>query len=252
MRIFSNIKWLLHICIISMVCVIIGACASTKVEETRAVLNFDYTPPEVTSGSTDITFAAVGSEFEVPFGEKAVPMFQRFIRNMAADFGEIITARGYTMRGPFQTYDELTFVDKDASNLILTADVEFNTDHSAMFVSPATVLGMKTPYFKAKGPLVVACRISLVISESLTNEKMWTKSVNITPITLDINSSGYTSSIITLVDIVTLDNKVYSELGKQLEALYQEVMNRTYGYLDPREMALITKKAAELRKRKTF
>ena len=252
MRIFSNIKWLLHICIISMVCAFIGACASTRVEETRAVLNFDYTPNEVTAGTTDITFAAVGSKFEVPFGEKAVPMFQRFIRNMAADFGEIITARGYTMRGPFQTFDELTFLDKDASNLILSTDVEFNTDHSAMFVSPQTVLGMKTPYFNAKGPLVVACRISLVISESLTNEKMWTKSVNITPITLEVNSSGYTSNIITLVDIVTHDNRVYSELGKQLEALYQEVMNRTYGYLDPREMALIAKKATELRKRKTF
>ena len=96
-------------------------------------------------------------------------------------------------------------------------------------------------------------RISLIISESLTNEKMWTKSVNISPMTVELTPmSGYPSSRITIEDVLQNDDKFYTSLGLKLDRQYHEIMNRTYGYLDPREMTLINKQAAELRKRKTF
>ncbi len=269
MKKFSNIKWLLHTCIIAMVCAFIGACATGRPSEPpvqRIEPNFDYNPSETTAGKTDITFAAVGSQFEmpfavvgdasqyggVPFGTASVPLFERFASNMADDFGEIITARGYTLRGPFRTFDEMTFIDKDNSNLILTAKVDFNTDLSGTRVVWYDGWGSNDSW-KVSGQVRLSCRISLIISESLTNEKMWTKSVNIRPIIVELTPMrGYSSRNVPISDILKNDDKFYSELGLQLDRQYLEIMNRTYGYLDPREMALINKQAGELRKRKTF
>ena len=255
MQISSNIKWLLHACIIATVCTVIGACATGRrgMEVRRIEPHFDYNPStDATAGETGITFAAVGSQFEIPFGQTSVPLFERFADNMADDFGEIITARGYTLRGPFHTFDDMTFIDKDNSNLILTAKVDFKSDLSGTnvrwhkpFMNPGSYIVF--------GNVKVLCRVSLIISESLTNEKMWTKSVNIRPITVDLTPmAGYSSSDITIADVLKNDNQFYTELGKLLDRQYYEIMNRTYGYLDPREMTLISKQAAELRKRKTF
>ena len=254
MQISLNIKWLLHACSIATVCAIIGACAIGRrgMDVRRIEPHFDYNPSTATAGETGITFAAVGSQFEIPFGQTAIPLFERFADNMADDFGEIITARGYTLRGPFQTFDDMTFIDKDNSNLILTAKVDFKSDLSGtnvLYHNPW--MGMSS--YIVSGNVSVLCRVSLIISESLTNEKMWTKSVNIRPITVDLTPmGGYPSRNITIADILKNDNQFYTELGKQLGRQYYEIMNRTYGYLDPREMTMISKQAAELRKRKTF
>lgn len=268
MRIFSNIKWLLHICIISMVCVFIGACATGRQEMViRQEPNFDYMPNETVAGNTGVTFAVVGSQLNqsrggfVPTGPSLnvtglprIPLFHRFIKNMAADFSEIVTARGYTVRGPFQTFDEMTFVDKDNSNLILTANIDFNFDPSAIQVYPGKSILGGGVYWSYSGSIVMHPRITLVIHEGLTNEKMWTKSVNITPINIPLKSSKWGSPNITLQRYLEVEghDQIYMELANRLESMYQEVMNRTYGYLDPREMALLSKQAMELKKRKTF
>ena len=167
MQISSNIKWLLHACIIATVCTVIGACAMGRrgMEVRRIEPHFDYNPStDATAGETGITFAAVGSQFEIPFGQSSVPLFERFADNMADDFGEIITARGYTLRGPFHTFDDMTFIDKDNSNLILTAKVDFKSDLSGTnvlwykpFMNPGSYI--------VSGNVKVLCRVSLIISE---------------------------------------------------------------------------------------
>ena len=262
-------RWLLYACLMSMMCVVIVACSTNKPGpvEQRVEPKFDYNPAEVTPGKTEITFAVVGSKFEVPFGSTAVSMFQRFASNMAGDFGEIITARGYTLRGPFEIYDEMTVVDKENSDLILTAEVDFQSDFSGTYIefvefkgTPLSrvlglgTLGLGRGEWQASGQVRVFGRISLIIKESLTNERLWTKSVNISPLTVLLTSPlVYDQEYdVTLVDILNRDHEFYTTLGKRLDAQYDEILSRTYGYLDPSEMLIISKQAAELRKRKIY
>ena len=252
-------RWLLYACLMSMMCVVIEACSTNKpgpVVQRVVEPNFDYNPAEATPGKTEITFAVVGSKFEVPFGSTAVSMFQRFASNMAGDFGEIITARGYTLRGPFETYDEMTVVDKENSDLILTAEVDFQSDFTGTHVEFVNkklygVLAIGGGW-QASGQVRVFGRISLIIKESLTNERIWTKSVNISPLTVLLSSVVYDQEYITLVDVLNRDYEFYTTLGKRLDAQYDEILSRTYGYLDPSEMLIISKQATELRKRKIY
>ena len=161
---------------------------------------------------------------------------------MTKDFGEILTARGFGVRGPFMEYDHLTYSDKEGSDLILTAEVKFSADTSQISYSS---LG-----YIPRGAVTVSCHVNLIVSESLTNERLWSKSVAITPFTVNLQArNGYPMGV-NLASLLKNENKFYSDVAHALEAQYTEIMNKIYGYLDPDQMAIVTTSARDLRKRK--
>ena len=224
--------------ILTLMCVLLFlvGCASIEPEQPRAIITFDYNPREATPGSADVTFAVVGAQIDTPVG-----LFRTFARNMANDFGEILTARGFSTKGPFQEYDLMTYSDKEGSDLVLTAEVEFTSD--------LTQLSYST-FGKVSGPLTVSCHINLVAYESLTNNRLWTKSVAITPVRVEIASRKTYPNRASLHTLLVNENQFYTALGRALEAQYTEIMNRIYGYLDPKEMATVKQAAQKLRERK--
>ena len=230
----------LRLGILTLVCTMIVGCAPvvTEPEPQRATITFDYEPPaDAIPGSANSTFAVVGSRFDTP-----VPLFRTFASNMTKDFGEILTARGFGVRGPFMEYDHLTYSDKEGSDLILTAEVKFSSDTSQITYSS---LG-----YIPRGAVTVSCHVNLIVSESLTNERLWSKSVAITPFTVNLRArKGYPMGV-NLASLLKNENKFYSDVAHALEAQYTEIMNRIYGYLDPKQMAIVTTSARDLRKRK--
>ena len=90
---------------------------------------------------------------------------------MTKDFMEVLGARGFGVRGTFKTYKDMIHPDKKGSDLILTAEILFTPDTSGTQLDTYI-----------KGSVKVNCEVTLVVSESLTNERMWTKSIKIDPI----------------------------------------------------------------------
>ena len=227
--------------IIAAILLIIGGCVPTNIEPEppRAVVNFDYTPPsEAIPGSADATFAVVGTQFDTP-----IPLFKTFASNMPKDFGEILTARGFGVRGPFMTFNEMTYSDKEGSDVKLSAEVEFDSDTSQIQYSTFGV---------PSGSVTVKSHVNLIISESITNERLWTRSIAITPFTVNLKSRYVYETRVSLATLLVNDNRFYSDVSIALEAQYTEIMNKIYGYLDPKEMAVVTKSARELRKKKVI
>ena len=225
--------------VIVVVCIIIAGCVTTTVEPEppRAIVNFDYTPPsEAIPGSADATFAIVGTRFDTP-----VPLFRTFASNMTKDFGEILTTRGFGVRGPFMAYDDMTYSDKEGSELMLTAEVEFSSDTSQIRYSSFGI---------PSGSVTVKCHVNLIVSESLTNERLWTRSIAITPFTVNLLSRNAYSVRASLATLLVNENRFYSNVSHALEAQYTEIMNKIYGYLDAKEMAIVTQSARDLRKKK--
>ena len=243
----------LRLTLVALLFGLLVGCAATSTPVQRRTPNFDYTPPETAEpNSTKITFAVVGSRFDTPVVSPAfgsVPVFDRYSRNMAEDFVEILTSRGFSVRGPFRTYDEMTFPDKEGSNLILTAGIDFREDTSglepAMDLMGSVLVGGSSNVYKYNGTVVVACRVNLIVSESLTNERMWTKSVNIDPVSVSLNSTRVYHSAPTFAQLLQNEAQFYNDLSAELEAQYRDVMNRTFDYLDPREMAIVDRQAGQ-------
>ena len=224
---------------IAAIFLIIGGCvpANIEPEPPRAIVNFDYTPPsEAVPGSADSTFAVVGTKFDTP-----IPLFKTFASNMTKDFDEILTTRGFGVRGPFTTFEEMTYSDKEGSDVKLSAEVEFDSDTSQIQYSTFGV---------PSGSVTVKCHVNLIVAESITNERLWTRSIAITPFTVNLKSRYVYETRASLATLLVNDNRFYSDVSIALEAQYTEIMNKIYGYLDPKAMAVVTKSARELRKKK--
>ncbi|MCY4199424.1 MAG: hypothetical protein OXF31_06330 [Gammaproteobacteria bacterium] len=233
----------------------------------RIAPDFDYTPVEVATGDVDITLAVVGSSVET-----TVPVFKDFAKNMAQDFLELLSAIGYRTRGPYVSYDEMTFPDKEASDLILSADYDFDHDTLSLTATEAptlasairdlgVILGTRSSASSStprnctySGPITVASRVTLVLYESLSRERMWTKSLNLEPIeaTLEGTYAFPCEAPPSLAQILVEEDQFYTDLGKQMEAQYQDALRTTHAHLDPREVARISKQADPLRERKRY
>ena len=219
--------------IVAVVCMVIAGCAPIEPEPPRAILTFDYNPREATPGSADVTFAVVGAQIDTPVG-----LFRNFAHNMANDFMEILTARGFSVKGPFKEYDLMTYSDKEGSDLVLTAEVEFTSDLTQLYFSTLR---------RVNGPLTVSCHVNLVAHESVTNNRLWTKSIAITPVRVELASRKTYPNRASLHILLVNENQFYTALGRALEAQYTEIMNRIYGYLEPKEMAIVKQAAQKLR-----
>ena len=121
---------------IVIVVLIIGlSCGSRKGSSQKTppppikVAQFDYTPPEYTR--TDSTKVAV--ILIRPFylsgrksGMLSLPIFKDFSDKMGIDFEEAMTARGFTLKGPFNSIDEVVYSDKKSSDLLLTIEIDLS------------------------------------------------------------------------------------------------------------------------------
>ena len=135
--------------IVTVVCFTTIGCAGRFAQPPRETITFDYAPmAEAPPGSADVTFAIVGAKFTAPtFHQQTLslqqgivlpsvapppPLFQELTSNMTKDFGEVLTARGFTVKGSYRTLDEMIYPDKEGSDLILTAQVKLSADTSGI------------------------------------------------------------------------------------------------------------------------
>ena len=264
----------------SLICAfILMGCATGTSGPSREAIVFQYTPQsEAASGSADVTFAVVGTQLaksveqgqmQLP-NQKSVKLFTDFAGTMTKDFMEVLGAQGFGVRGPFNTYEDMIFPDKQGSDLVLTAEVLFSTDTSSCVVKNKEVLGMTTEYYRIIGSVTVKYDVKLVASESLTNERMWTKTINIDPFTIQLESQySYTlqqlatlsmkygkvyqpNSEVPIGAILENEHKFHNDLGRALQKQYKDILGKIYTYLDPREMTVVKNQAIEIRKKKVF
>jgi len=236
---YSVLYWAV---VVTLTCIVLAGCAvHVEPEPPRAIITFDYSPPEMVPGSANLTFAVVGAEVVGGRRGTPIPLFKTFTSNMTKDFAEILTARGFSVKGPFQDYDIMTYTDKEGTDLILTAEVEFSSDTSQLRSSS---IG------RVSGSIIVSCHVNLVAYESLTRNRLWTKSVAITPITVELISRNVYPNGAFLGTLLRNENKFHNDIGRALEGQYTEVLNRIYGYIDPEGMSIVGEAAKKLRKQK--
>ncbi len=55
-----------------------------------------------------------------------------------------------------------------------------------------------------------------------------------------------------LSGVLANEDQFFNDLGKELDGQYQEIMRRTFAYLDPKEMAIVDRQADSLREKKVY
>ncbi len=223
---------------------------STVKEEATYNPSFQFTPPNnSTPGSAEVTFAIVGASFtdKEPWTQEwPLPVFSE---RMSLDFQQILSARGYTVRGPFKLYDEMAFPDKKGSDLVLepSLDVQLEkttTDHSTNI----NLLSSSKDTYNLSGEGILSGRVTLALLESLSKERMWFKSIELTPVSFKWESNKDYKSPNAYIE----NRDISKPLGQALENIYKQIMEASWKYLDPEEMKIVKRQAEEIKAKKVY
>jgi len=232
------------------ICLLGCATKATREEEKAYVPSFHFTPASsAPAASAEVTFAVVNASYSENQPWTTIWPFSDFSKNMALDFQQILSARGFTVKGPFGSYDELTFPDKKGSDLVLQLTLEVRLD----IINPVARkhIGIWSPdSYSINGQAAIGGRVTLSLMESLSKERMWFKSIEIPREVVSFEGEKEYPAPPSGIDLS--DPGIAKSLGPKLEALYTKVMQASWNYLDPGEMQLVKKQADEIKKKKVY
>jgi hypothetical protein len=241
---------------------VISSCLTSKTTtnpaaEKAVVINYDYAPPTKSTDKVDISFILLNPTYAKTFEGERQPMFTKFINNMGADFEEMLVAKGYSIRGPYDTYDEIVYADKNETDLLLESSIDFTYEWSSEALKKYRYRGgnYTAPFTRLQinGDLHLGGKVNLVIKEAITQEKLWVKSIPLIdkaiPVLTSTYKGGTTKEALAMVlQDVGYKNAVY----KALDDYYQKALKTAWNHLEPKELEALKKQVRDLRKKKGY
>ncbi len=218
----------------------------------RIPAKFDFSPPfRVQSGSTGITIAIVRPVYVGKNAEYYISPYKEMSTSMGADFEELLTAKGFTIRGPFGSRDEMVYNDKINSSFIIEIVIELDPRYNQKYTSKTNWGSImdKTQSAttqKMYGEMTLAGRLVINAKSSKYGELLWKKNIDLEPASFTYSGSMTWQGIPTISEELNKDNQVYNTLARELEKFYQNALNLAWQQIDPVEMksvALQGKKA---------
>lgn len=210
----------------------------------RTVASFDYSPTSTSpAGSAGMKIILVNPSYADGFAQSGVQPYATFAESMGSDFEEVLIALGYTVFGPYKSYDEVVFSEKEVADLILLADIDL-TQTSTLQQQQKLSLGSiliatgapRDAQFDVSGQMAISGKLTLKAQEPQSSESMWTKSLEIAPQSFDVSStSAWTASDIASGNFLA-DPGVFNPTYDALSATYADVLRKSNTYLDPREL----------------
>ena len=226
----------------------------------RIPAKFDFSPPtRAQVGSAGITIAMVKPTYVGKNPEYFVNPFNEMAERMADDFDELLTAKGFTIRGPFGSRDEMVYEAKINSSFILEIGIELNPQynrkyntisHSPSFAELMVDKYATTTYtYKMNGEITLGGNLVIKAKSAQYGELLWTKSI-----ALDASSFTYTgqlkwTTVPTMADELKQDNQVYNTLSSELEKVYLKALNLAWQQIDVAEMKTVAEQGKKADKK---
>jgi len=218
------------------------------------VANFDYTPPSGTAPSpAGISFAVDKMNYKTNSRPLwfAAPQFANLNEAARTDLAEVLTAKGFGVRGPFESYDLIPYPDKKTIDFYLAPTMELSV------LTPAEVYSIGEITAEVDGKFTLEAR------EIATRELMWIKTIPfkkfdvahcLSSITWAAGMGAFVHDETVKKAIVSLDmgDCLMNEIAKEVEKQYPAMMTTFYTLIDPEEMAIIKKQAQELKAQKGY
>jgi len=163
----------------------------------------------------------------------------------------LLTAKGFTVRGPFASYDKIPYPDKKTSDLILISTAELSLDaqdYKSTDVRIESRLGGGRGS-EMTGKFVLSGKINMELREPMTRELMWAKNAETPKIEIHYNVTIRDEDSIK-GDVASSYAALLNYVAKAIEKQYPAIMETIWGCLDPEEMRLLKTQAQEVREKK--
>ena len=207
-----------------------------------------------------------------------------FQARFLTDLQNVLVARGFNVKGPFATRDEMTYSDKKSSDFILlyslSAQNQFqeasvsgkgnisdmpkgeegriwNGTYSTIPLIPIPIKNYNGNAVFFHGTLGVSAKINLTLVESMTGEKLWTKTLDISaPAEAFDTSSPHAlangEAPVAALRHDVMDLATANAINKSLDGIYTNALDTVWKHLDPQELHGIKTQADEIKAKKVF
>lgn len=204
-------------------------------------------PERKPAGSVPLTVAVANPSFASQVTDELRVPLSMYAKFLGSSLDEIITAKGMTAKGPYVTIDEMTYPDKKASDLLLTAQV---------FVLPRDTKTLETGKYMVDFPggarlvgirdveMTVELWVSYELREPLSGEKLWVKKLDLGALTQSYQVGWQPAEVV----FTTRSTAIGSLLG-QTSA---KVLQNAWEHLNTEEMTALKAKGQEIRDLKRF
>lgn len=220
----------------------------------RTPAKFDFTPPSRSQmASTDITIAIVKPTYIDKNAEYFVPPFNEMATSMGNDFEELLTAKGFTVRGPFGSRDEMTYNDKLNSGFVLEISIDLQPHYNRMKTTIAhkpsfgellVDKNAPTTYtYRINGEITFAGNLVINARSSRYGELIWKKNIALQPSSFNYIGTLTWRDIPSMADELNQDNQVYNTVSTELEKYYLKSLSLAWQQIDPEEMKTVADQA---------
>ena len=219
----------------------------------KIIPSYDFSPPApVAPGSAKINIALFEPHYPSNFAYSDKSPFDKFRISMGKDLEEILTARGFIIKGPYDEYDLMTFSDKQECDLGLVADINIDINETSGgwdYHPPVTTqYGTHNAYNTYGATLSLNGKITLYIIETFTKQKLIVKSLNIPESTITAKSKVLFSPNQNAKGIPVGDPDVHNPIAEGLKSFYQSTMKRAWDLLTKEELERLKAQVTQIRK----
>lgn len=261
----QNALFMKRIAFIVSVLVIFFGCTSQKQTTTSAPLvqripaKFDFSPPSRAQvASARVTIAIVRPMFVGKNPEYYVPPFNDMAESMGNDFQEMLTAKGFTVRGPFGSRDEMIYNDKLNSSFVLEIGIDINPQYNRKYtVTSKTNWGSildksqpaSTNSYHMNGEITLAGNLVINAKSAQYGELIWKKNIALESSSFTYKGALTWNGVPTMAEELNKDNVVYNTLSQELEKFYQKALHLAWQQIDPAEMKTVAEQAKKADKK---
>jgi hypothetical protein len=216
----------------------------------RVPAKFDYAPPSrAESGATSLTIALVKPRFVGENPEYYTAPFNEMASSMANDFEELLSAKGFTMRGPFGSRDEMVYNDKMNSSFAFEVAIDLQPQYHRKYKYDPGLGVIKAPSYRMSGDVTLAGNLIITASSPQYGEKLWKKSIALDRQTFPCTGSLKWNGLPSITDELTQDNEVYNTVSRELEKYYAKALTLAWQQIDAQEMKSVAEQAKKADKK---
>jgi hypothetical protein len=218
----------------------------------KQTFTFDYSPKTSSkSGSAGMVLAFAEPYYANSFASSSIELFKSFKQSLGNDIEELIISKGFTMKGPYSSIDEMVFEDKKRTDIVIQIEIipDFSSTEGE-WKSNIALIGQ--PSYSYIGKTSLVGKINITGIEPLTNEKIWSKSVLIPKEeNIMIQSSNKYSRPLVGSELYE-DAGIYNAVGKALQNQYGGIMDKISAHFSPEEFISLKAQIKELKSKKGF
>ena len=220
----------------------------------RMPAKFDYShPARMQPGSAGLAIVLIKPRFVDKNGTEPqylTPPFNEMATSMGNDFEELLSAKGFTMRGPFGSRDEMVYNDKINSSFALEINIDLNSSvYNRKYKFTQGIGSIVPSSYKMTGDVILGGDLIITASSPQYGEKIWKKNIKLETLSFKYTGTLKWDAVPSLAGELTQDNAVYNAFARELEKYYQQAMNLAWQQIEVAEMKTVAEQAKKADKR---